>query len=191
MGNTIRLLMFAAAMFLGYVGYQKQDRPSPDPPTPPVITPDRVELIIESETETFPSMPSTGLVEALKALDSLVTDPDDALKLARAFKHWSNQIRYDSYITNLTKYQEVRVGSLRSLVQADKLNGRYEGQVEAVLKKAYDTHLASLKGPDETQTEVTPQVRQLLVELNEAISWKFSTIWLRNVKPITPQMEQY
>jgi hypothetical protein len=187
--NSLRLLMFAGAMILGMYQYQQGPSPTPGPnpnpsPKPPVVTPDRLELIIGTETETFPSRPSEGLVEALRGLEEVVTNPDDALKLARAFKHWAKLVGSDTYITDLTKYQEVRVGSIRSLFTADPLSKSYAGLIDPRVKKCYELVLKPFYEGDKPPTKVTPEVRRALEDYNNAVSWKFSTIWLDTIKPV-------
>jgi hypothetical protein len=180
--NSLRLLMFAGAIILGVYQYnQNPNNPDISPdinPKPPVVTPDGLEIIIDSEVESFPRRPSDELVEALKPITGIVTNPDDALRFARAFKHWSKIISQDSYIKDLTDYAEVRAGALRALILADPMSKSYKGEIDPIIKAAQDKLLADLKSDDGVKTEVTPEVRKSLVELNEALSYTFAEIWL-------------
>jgi hypothetical protein len=190
MMTSIRMLMFATAILAGWYQYNQTPvnpvpgpNPSPKPPTPVV---ERLELQLESEVESFPSRPTESLVGALDGLSKIVTNPDDALKLARAFKHWGAMLAHEDNLKTLNDFVQLRAESVRSQLGADPLSKDYSGKIEPILKSAYNLHLKDLVTENGVQTEITPQVRARLVDYTNAVSWKFSMIWLDNIVPINP-----
>jgi hypothetical protein len=185
MGTSIRMLMFATAIILGVYQYnQTPVIPGPKPdidPKPPVVTPDALELVIDSEVESFPSRPSESLVGALAGLSQSGIENDDALKLARAFRDWAIVIEQDTNLKTLNKYVQLRAESIRSMVDVAPLTKDYRGKITPILEATYKSHLKELVTDDGVKTEITPAIRAKLVEYHKAISWKFSSIWLETV----------
>lgn len=183
MEDKVRTLILIGAILFGVHSYNKENGGKP---TPPVVV-DHVEFIVESETEVFPTKPSESLQASLMGLDAILkAHPNDALVLARAYKHWAILLSQENLITDLNKFQQVRAGSLQGLLLAQPLEGTYSGTIDAIFKRAYENHLADLKTDDGVQTEITPAIRAKLVDYFNAISWKCSMIWLENKKP-SPQ----
>lgn len=180
MANIIRLLLLAGTVYLGVLGYNKDQEPSPAPVGPV----DRLELVLETETETFPGTPTIALQAILRDLDSImVGQPDDALQLARAYKHWAILMSHSQTIGDLVQFDKVRVLALQDMFKTAPLKGNYQGQIDKVLQRAYETGVTNeVKTGESIDTSMNPRARKAVIDYLNACSWKFSQIWLSEVQ---------
>lgn len=109
--DILKVIAVAGGLLLLYNGYNENVVPSPDPsPSPAPVIPDGPGVtvkIISDTNEPIPGAPGNASVAAASApvRSILAADPNDAIKLARAFKGASELIGRNSSIKTTPEFQ--------------------------------------------------------------------------------------
>lgn len=176
--HPLRILVIIAGLYLAYTGYNKQTVvPVPD-------TNDDEVILVYGEQEFPPQPTDSQSVAILSKLDSIVTDPNDAFIFANAFQQWATHIKGDHNLENLNQVSEVYKFAVKDLLTIQgKIPGKYGGKVDEVIQELYKHELAFLDtGEGISSLDVTPQVREALVDWMNGLSWKFGQIFLENME---------
>jgi hypothetical protein len=134
--------------------------------------------------ETTPDAPSQVLQDQLAPLDSILKEsPQDALILGRAFKHWAILIDRNTQIKDLKHFTNRYKNTLIMLFTGSEVQNKYHGRVDKLLNEVFKSNLSYLYDSDGVVTsyEVTPRVKQSLVDWSNAVSWKCYQIFKENL----------
>lgn len=189
-------------MFVGLIGlvlwfsyFNPNKTPiTPDTPSKPSVTVvDGVELIFESEVEKFPEAPQEAVQKLLEPLQGMFSQyPNDALELARVNQHFARNVRNNPKITNLSQLVKAEANAVAGVLKGSvPLQGNYDGRITPTQRAVRDYYLNPLMKDSEgnvTTTALDPTSREAVADYLDALSWKFSQEYLKEVSK--PKMEK-
>lgn len=184
----IRSGIFVAALgLLGYWYVAQKPETSPDTePKPSVTVVDGVKIEYDTQVEKFPAAPPEVVQKLLEPLSGLFTQhPNDALEMARATQHFARNVRKNPKLTTIGQLNQLRTNSLDGLFQGSlPLQGSYPGKIDPVSREVADfflsPHLKDGEG-NVTSTKLDEASRNSLGDYFDAMSWKFSTEYLKSI----------
>lgn len=173
-------------MVFWYANPTSTPNPSPEPPVGPVAS-----LVIQGDSvaESFPTAPPEASQKLLEPLSGIFTqNPNDALELARATKQWAQLVSSETDLGDLTQFIKVQDSAFRNLGKSAQLKGTYANQLNPVAKALYNHYLPQLKDGEGNVSGITvdASVRSSLSDYFNALSWKFSQEWLKEVSKPKP-----
>jgi hypothetical protein len=177
-------MLIGGLALLGY-WYVAQNPNNPDnPPKPPSVVVDGVELKYSSQVEKFPGAPVEAVQKLLEPLSGLFAGKqNDALEMARATQHFARNVRKNPKLATLDQFNQIRANSLEGLFQGSlPLQGNYDGKITPVSKAVVEYYLNPImKSPDGSvvTTKLDDSSREALAQYLEAMSWKFSTEFIK------------
>lgn len=179
MMTLIRALLVGGGVFLGVQWYQNGD--SPEGPQ----VPSNVQLI--EGVELFPPSPTNALASVLGPLELILKgQPGDALLMARAFRDFASLSARTPGAVNLAEYSQDYKNALKILLMNTELQGKYNGQVDMVVDKAFQEAMkpyADANGEYSNQ-EITQQVRASIVDWLLSVSGKCHEVYLKNLEEV-------
>lgn len=132
MSNT-KLIALLLGGYLAYTGYTNTtptpDNPTPDNPKPDIIVEVRsepVEDYVEITDETLQTL-------SLPIVDILKSNPDDAIKLARAYQGWSKLLARTTAVDTTEQFQNAYKEAVEILFR-NYLSKNYSGSLAEPFK---------------------------------------------------------
>lgn len=125
--SNFRLVGILLGAVLVWQGYIQKKVPQPTPSPNPVIN-------VDTDPDSLPQAPSGSVAASSQPLVTLLTgQSDDAIKLARAFKGWSELLGRSTKITTTAQFQKVYVDATRILLEKHQIAGKYQGKIDTVV----------------------------------------------------------
>ena len=173
--HPVKLVLLAVCIGVSYSGYQSPSQPAVG--------------VVRVLSEVAPPKPSSSLESLLEPLRGCLRgEPQDALVLGRAFKHWAVLIGRSQEIKDLNHFSVRYKNAVRILLSSTDIEGKYDGKIDKILNAAYKENLGYLhdKNGAITSFEITPKVRSSMVDWANAASWNFYQVFEESMNaPIT------
>lgn len=164
------VLLVGGLVFAGhgwYVGGKSTPIPKPSPASPTVIK------IISDLDDPFPQTPlSPAVLAASTPIRTVLKgNPEDAIKLARTFRAWSDLIHRDTTLKTMGQFRAAYVRSVQVLAQKSKLAGKYKGKIDAAIDATMNAAFNAPSGVQDT-VPFTDVSRASAVVALDAVSYQ-------------------
>lgn len=146
--KAAQILALAVSAIIAYDGYTNKKEGND---VSPVIPPNDLIIDVQIADEQYDAPSDADLLKIVSPItDVLITEPDDALTVARVFHQWASLLGSSSELNTTQEFQQAYQEANRILVThyfppgkyAGKLNEHLNGAIEHSFKKR------NLTGPD-------------------------------------------